>query len=115
MLTVGLTVMSKHQISQETLLIPKSLKVSMIYFDLERSRHFPKFIQWFVSNYAKVDRVLVNCDGSKFLCQLNPQSIKENLHVPETNVSDLEQFNEVECIRFFRETSQEGRSQFLLK
>ena len=112
---VGLTVKSKHQISQETLLIPNNLLVSLKYFSLERSYHFPEFIQWYVSNYAKSDRVLMNCDGSKFLCQFNPQSIRETLHVPKTNIKDIEQFNEAECIRSFRETSQEGRSQFLLK
>jgi glutamine cyclotransferase len=111
--TIGLIVKSKHHIYQETLLIPKSFKVSMKYFSLERSYHFPEFIQWSMSNYAKSDRALMNCDGSKFLCRVNPQSIKETLHVPETNIIDIEQFSEVECIRSFRETSQEGRSQFL--
>lgn len=113
--TVGLWVKSKHQIYQETLLIPKKLKVSMKYFALERSYHFLEFIQWSMSNYAKSDRVLMNCDGWKFLCRFNHESNRETLLVPETNVGDIEQFNKVECIRSFIETIQEGRSKFWLK
>ena len=62
----------------------------MKYFTLERSYHLPEFIQWSVSNYSKYDRFLMNCDGSKFHCEVNPQSIRDTIHVPETNVSNIE-------------------------
>ena len=57
----------------------------------------------------------MNFDGSKVLCQINSQSIREALCLSELKDKEFVQFDEKESIRSFRELSPEHKVEFLSK
>ena len=57
----------------------------------------------------------MNFDGSKVLCQINSQSMREALCLSELNDKESVQFDEKESIRSFREMSLEQKTEFLSK
>ena len=57
----------------------------------------------------------MNFDGSKVLCQICSQSIREALCLFELTDEESIQFNEKDSIRCFRELSQEQKLEFLSK
>ena len=52
-------------------------------------------------------------NGSKMLCRVNAQTIRDDLLVSESNVNDLEKFNEEECFMFYNQVSQDDKFRFL--
>ena len=74
----------------------------MCQFVIESVFSYLEFIEWCVSNYSKLERVIMNSDGSKVLCYINPQSIREALSIPESNEYLIEQFSELSCLELVR-------------
>ena len=57
----------------------------------------------------------MNFDGSKVLCQINSQSIRQELCLSKLNDEEFIQFDGRESIRSFRELSPEKKVEFLSK
>ena len=57
----------------------------------------------------------MNANGSKILCQIDSKTIKAALGIPESSVSEFDQFNEEEFTGFYRETNDEEKVQFIYK
>ena len=75
----------KHKIIDNPSIIPSKLMVSMCQFTIGSVFPFPEFIELCVSNYSKSERIIMNSNGSKVSCHINPQSIREALSIPKSN------------------------------
>ena len=105
----------KKDVESQKSLIPKKALISIKRFTIEPTFPFPKFIHWSTSNFSSVKRVIMNFDGSKVLCQICSQSIREALCLFELTDEESIQFDEKYSIRCFRELSQEQKLEFLSK
>ena len=68
-----------------------------------------------MSNYSKFERVIINYNGSKVLCHINPQSISEALSIPESNEDLIEQFLEFSCLESVRGLGKSQLESFISK
>ena len=82
-------------------------------YNIETSFSFPKFINWSTNNYVVENRVLMNSNASRVLCNINPQSIRRALHLPESNLEESLPFNEENLIRSFRQTKNDVKLGFM--
>ena len=57
----------------------------------------------------------MNSNGSKVLCRVNAQTIRDAFVVSESHVNDPKQFNEEECFKFYNQVSQDDNFRFLSK
>ena len=89
-LTRGSISQCKQTIIDNPLIIPSKLRVSMCQFAIESVFPFLEFIEWRVSNYSKLERIIMNFNGSKVLYHINTQSIREVLSIPKSNEDLIE-------------------------
>ena len=57
----------------------------------------------------------MNSNGSKVLCRVNAQTIRDGFLVSESDINYPEQFNEEECFKFYNQVSQNDKFMFLAK
>ena len=96
----------KQRLFMSSLSIPDQLKVAVNFYTLEPSYQFPEFIQWSALHYSVSKRVIMNSNGSKVLFRVNAQTIRDAFLVLESNINDLEKFNEKEYFKFYNQVSQ---------
>ena len=77
LLTLGTMKELKQQLFMSSPLIPDQLKVVINFYTLEPSFLFLEFVQWYVPHYSISERVIMNSNGSKVLCQVNAQTIRD--------------------------------------
>ena len=112
-LTLGLVTKLKKKVGLQISLIPEKVQVSIKSFVVEPTFPFPEFIHWSASHFSSAKRVIIYFDRSKVLCQVNSQSIREELCLYKLN--EYVQFDEKESISSFREMSPEQKTEFLSK
>ena len=55
----------------------------------------------------------MNSNGSKVLCQVNAQIVRDDFLVSDSYINDLEQFNKAECFKFYNQVNQDDKFRFL--
>ena len=86
--------------------IPNAISFSSIdllkKYSIEPSYVFREFIHWSSGNYAVENMVLMSLNASCVLCNINPQSDKNDPHLPKSNLKESLSFDEETLIRLFR-------------
>ena len=55
-------------------------------YSVELSYVFPEHIHWSANIYAVERKVLMNSNASQVMCNINFQSVRQALHLPESNL-----------------------------
>jgi hypothetical protein len=92
-----------------------SARASISRFCQEQTCHFPEFVSWCATNYSHTKRVIVAFDGSKILCRVNSQVIRDSLGLFHPFPQNFVSFDEVELTRVYKECSLETKNEFLSK
>lgn len=57
----------------------------------------------------------MNSNGSKVLCWVNAQTLRDSFLVSELDINDPEKFNEEECFKFYNQVNQDDKFRFFTK
>lgn len=80
-LTLGTMKELKKKLFISSPLIPNQLKFAVNFYTLEPSYQFFEFIQWYALHYSVLEKVIMNSNVSKVLCQVHAQTIRYNFLV----------------------------------
>jgi hypothetical protein len=105
LLTLGIMKELKKHFFMSNPSIPDQLKVTVNFYTLEPSYQFPEFIHWSALHYLVSERVIMNYNGCKVLCRVDAQTFRDAFLVSESDINDLEKFNEEECFRFYNQVN----------
>ena len=88
--------------------------MELVYYILEPSYILPELIHWLASNYAVESRVVMNSNSSWVVCNINSQTSRQALRLPESNLQQSVSFNEENLISSFRKIENEVKLGFML-
>ena len=104
---------SKQIINSEIPFLLSQIMTPDSHFTFQSSYPFPEFIQWCIESYSKSKRVIVNSKGSRILCKIDSQTIRQALSLSKSH--KFGPFNEEECLRVYKEVNNEEKVQFVSK
>ena len=90
---------------------------SLLYhFSIEKTLHFPKFVEWCVNNYSLIERVIMKYSNTTIiLYQINARVFCEVLNVPENFSKKPNIICEEAMVRLYKGRKPEDRNVILSK
>ena len=87
----------------------------MFYFSVKQTLYYPEFVEWCVNNYSPTERLIMNKNTTRILCQVNENVIHEVLNVPKIFPVNTEALSEETLVQVYRECKSEIKMPFCQK
>ena len=85
----------------------------MYYFSVKQTLHYPEFVEWCVNNYSPTERLIMNKNTTRILCQVNENVIHKVLNVPKIFPENTKALREETLVQVYRECMYEIKNSFL--
>ena len=95
--------------------LPTKLRSAIFQFYFESVFPFLDFIEWTIDNYSSSQRVIMDYQGSKVLCQVNSQTVRKALSIPVSHDDLDEKFSKLSSLSLVAELVQDKLHLFLSK